>query len=75
MKAYSWLEKSFLKPKKSTLTAFSLVLGSKPSIDDDMGEIPMGESFTITGRGSMILNNQQDSERSPLSLGKFVQVS
>ncbi len=58
VKAYSWMEESFLYPKQSTLTASSLAVGSRPTIDDSMGEIPMGESSTITGRGSVILNNQ-----------------
>jgi len=54
--------------------SYALAKGLKPTIEDDMGEIPMGESSTITGRGSVILNNQQDSERSPSVLGRFVQV-
>lgn len=42
-KAYSWL-KEFLKPKPSVLTGLSLAVGLKPTIEDNMGEIPMGES-------------------------------
>ena len=74
VKAYSWLKESFLKPKQSVLTGLSLAVGLKPTIEDDMGEIPMGESQPIIGRLGLILNNQQDSERSPSVLGKFVQV-
>ena len=74
VKAYSWLRESFLKPKQSTLTASSLALGLKPSIDDSMGEIPMGESTDTTGLCGLI-NNKQEYERTPLSLGRFVQVS
>ena len=74
VKAYSWLKESFLKPKQSTLTASSLVLGFKPSIDDSMGELPMGESQPIIGRLGLILNNQLDDERHPSVLGKVVQV-
>jgi len=73
VKAYSWLRKSFLKPKQSVLTGLSLAVGLKPTIEDDMGEIPMGENSTTTGRGALILNNQQDSERSPSILDRFVQ--
>lgn len=73
MKAYSWLKESFLRPKPSALTGLSLELGLKPSIEDDMGEIPMGEPSLTTGQARLI-NNQQDSERSPSVLGKFVQV-
>lgn len=74
VKAYSWLRESFLKPKQSVLTGLSLELGLQPSIEDNMGEIPMGESVSIIGRNGLILNNQQDLERSPSVLDRFVQV-
>ena len=74
VKAYSWLQDSFLKPKQSVLTGLSLAVGLKPTIEDDMGEIPMGESQPIIGRLGLI-NNKQEYERTPLSLGRFVQVS
>jgi len=73
-KAFSWMQKTFLYPKKSTLTASSLELGLRPSIDGSIGELPMGESQPIIGRLGLI-NNKQEYERTPLSLGKFVQVS
>ena len=74
VKAYSWLREAFLKPKQSVLTGLSLAVGLKPTIDDNIGEIPMGEPSLTTGQARLILNNQQDSERSPSVLGKFVQV-
>lgn len=39
-KAFSWMQESFLRPKKSTFTASSLALGLKPSIDDSMVKFP-----------------------------------
>jgi len=74
VKAYSWLRESFLKPKQSVLTGLSLAAGLKPVIEDDIGEIPMGESVNTTGLHGLI-NNKQEYERTPLSLGRFVQVS
>ena len=74
VKAYSWMQKSFLHPKKSTLTASPLALGSKLSIDGSIGEIPMGESVSSTGRNGIVTFKQWDDERHPSVLGKFVQV-
>ena len=74
VRAYSWMQKSFLYLKKSTLTASPLALSSKLSIDGSIGEIPMGESVNTTGLHGLI-NNKQEYERTPLSLGRFVQVS
>jgi IS605 OrfB family transposase len=73
-KAFSWMRESFLRSKPSAFTGLSLELGLKPSIEDDMGEIPMGESTDTTGLCGLI-NNKQEYERTPLSLGRFVQVS
>ena len=73
-KAFSWMRESFLCSKPSAFTGLSLELGLKPSIEDNMGEIPMGESTDTTGLCGLI-NNKQEYERTPLSLGRFVQVS
>lgn len=49
-KAYSWLENYFLKPKSAILTGSELVVGSRPTISSSIGENPISETNSITGR-------------------------
>jgi len=73
-KAYSFLQACGLKEKKAGLTAPTLAPGSRPGIGVSTGEIPVGQSATITGRRSSV-NNTQGEERLPSDLGRFFQVS
>lgn len=73
LKAYSWFEDCFLKPKPARLTASVLAAGSKPATDTSTGEIPVGESSSTTGR-RRVLNKNSGEERLPSGLGRFFQV-
>lgn len=65
-KAWSWLQEGFLKPKSATLTGSCLV-PPKEAYSTGVGETPMGEPTTITGRCG-IINNNQDVEGHPCKI-------
>jgi IS605 OrfB family transposase len=74
LKAWSWLQDCFLKPKPARLTASCPAPSSILGIGHSVGETPTGESNPTTGRIG-VLNKDQAEERPPSDLGKIVQVS
>jgi hypothetical protein len=74
LKAYSWLQDCFLKPKPARLTASCPAPSSILGIGHSVGETPTGESNPTTGRIG-VLNKDLAEERLPSELGRCVQVS
>jgi IS605 OrfB family transposase len=73
LKAWSWLQDCFLKPKPALLTGACPAPISILGIGRSVGEIPTGESSPTTGRTRVVQHNLAE-ERPPSDLGKIVQV-